>query len=104
MSRYTTEVQNLHYNAATGQFEALIIFHEGTETRSFPVAIRRHISTEFETVTRDLVAYAKAQRNRDARHLVAHRSRVGGAQVAHISDMARDFLTKIKLPGQRHAA
>ena len=104
MSSYTTEVKNLHFNAATGQFEALVVFHEGHESRSYPVSIRRSISAEFETVSRDLVAYAKAMRNREARHLVSHRRRTAGAKVAHITDIARDLLNKSSLGGQRRAA
>ncbi len=104
MSRYTTEVRNLHFNAATGQFEALVVFHEGGETRTYPSAISRPISTEFERVSRDLVVQAKARRRAGTGRLVAQKRRAGSSAATSVSDMARAMLSSFDLGRQNRAA
>lgn len=104
MSSYTTEVRNLHFNAATCRFEALVVFHEPGEMRSYPTSVTCRIDSEFEAVSRALVDQAKTLRKTNTRHMVARKSRVGSSNVAHISDLVRDLIRKTQQPGQRHAA
>lgn len=105
MSSYHAQVQNLHYNAASGSFEAIVLLHEGAETRKFPCTLAAPIDTDFEKVASALVAQAKLTRKRGAQHLVAT-SRVAARRKAttHVTTLARSFLDSLNLPGPAKAA
>lgn len=105
MSSYHAQVQNLHYNAAAGAFEALVVLHEGADERKFPCTLNAPIDTPFERVSSALVAQAKAARKRGTHHLVAH-ARVAARKSAttHVKTLARSFVDNLNLPGPAKAA
>jgi len=105
MSSYHAQVQNLHYNAATQSFEAIVALHEGSDTLKFPCSLEAPIEFSFEWVARRLVAQAKAARKRGAQHMVS-RSRVAARKRAATSPtaLARDYMDTLNLPGPVHAA
>ncbi len=105
MSSYHAQVQNLHYNAANGAFEAIVVLHEGADTRKFPCSLKAPIDTSFERVSGALVTQAKAARKRGTQHLVA-RARVAARRRAttHVKTLARSFLDSMNSPGPAKAA
>ncbi|EPX77913.1 hypothetical protein [Litoreibacter arenae] len=91
MSSYQTEVQNLNYNAATRCFEALVVFHEGHETRKVPISAPLPIDTEFEAVSTILVARAKSHRARGRAVLMSRSPAQKTGRLVHLNDMIRQF-------------
>jgi len=90
MSSYSTEVQNLHYNAATQSFDALVVMHEGPDRLSYPTSLKLPIDSDFSFVSHKLVAEAKKQRARKGSHLVS-RTPTGQAKLAHLGDLAKQL-------------
>ncbi len=103
MSSYKTEVQNLHYNAATQCFEALVVMHEGHEARKFPTALQLPIDSDFSFVTHKLVAQAKKQRASNASSLVA-RGPKGQTKLGHLGDLARQLSQGLSFNSSQRAA
>jgi len=71
MPAYRTEVSNLTYNPATQRFEALVIFHEGSDRTSYPCDLAAPIDSDFAHVTRALVVQAKIRRAKAGRGLMS---------------------------------
>jgi L-ascorbate metabolism protein UlaG (beta-lactamase superfamily) len=103
MSSYSIEVQNLHYNAATQSFDALVVMHEGPDHLKFPTSLRLPIDSDFSFVSKKLVAQAKKQRARNASHLVA-RTPTGQAKLAHLGDLARQLSRSFTFSSTQRAA
>jgi len=103
MSSYRTEVQNLHYNAATQSFDALVVMHEGADTIKYPTSLCLPIDSDFSFVSHKLVAQAKKQRARKASHLVS-RTPTGQAKLAHLGDLARQLSQGFSFTSSQRAA
>ncbi|WP_298259992.1 hypothetical protein [uncultured Litoreibacter sp.] len=103
MSSYRTEVQNLNYNAATRSFQALVVFHEGRETRKVPISAPLPITADFKDVSTTLVARAKAHRAKGRALLMARSSAQKAGKLVHLNDMIREFKTTMGL-GDIHSA
>lgn len=103
MSSYSTEVQHLHYNAATQSFDALVVMHEGPDTLKFPTSLRLPIDSDFSFVSHKLVAQAKKQRARNASHLVA-RTPTGQTKLGHLGELARQLSQGFTFRSNQHAA
>ncbi|WP_281858918.1 hypothetical protein [Litoreibacter halocynthiae] len=104
MSSYQTEVQNLNYNAATRCFEALVVFHEGHETRKVPISAPLPIATDFEAVSTVLVARAKAHRARGRAKLMSRSPSQKAGRLIHINDMIRQLKDTMGLNDMQTAA
>jgi hypothetical protein len=91
MSSYQTEVQNLNYNAATRSFEALVVFHEGHETRKVPISAPLPITADFEHVSGVLVTRAKAHRAKGRASLMARSPAQKSGKLVHLNDMIRQL-------------
>ncbi|RLJ51791.1 hypothetical protein BCF46_2013 [Litoreibacter meonggei] len=104
MSSYQTEVQNLNYNAATRCFEALVVFHEGHETRKVPISTPLPIATDFEAVSTVLVARAKAHRSKGRARLVSRSPIQKSGRLIHINDMIRQLKDTMGLKDMPAAA
>ncbi len=102
MSRYKTEVQNLHYNAASRSFDAMVVLYEGTEATKYPTSLRLPIDSDFSFVSHKLVAQAKKHRARKANHLVA-RTPTGQSKLAHLGDLARQLTDTLTFSAKRAA-
>lgn len=104
MSSYQTEVQNLNYNAATQCFEALVVFHEGHETRKVPISAPLPISTDFEVVSTALVARAKAHRAKGRAKFMSRSPVQKAGRLIHLNDMIRQFKGTMGLTDMSSAA
>jgi hypothetical protein len=104
MSGYTTEVQNLTYNAASQNFEAVVVFHEPGETTKFPCSLAFPIDAEFADVTHGLIAVAKSRRASKLRNLVSRTPAHGTRRLVHIADLARQFADTLGLRDTPRAA
>lgn len=104
MSSYQTEVQNLNYNAATRSFEALVVFHEGHETRKVPISAPLPITADFEDVSNILVARAKAHRAKGRARLMSRSPTQKTGRLIHINDMIRQFKDTMGLADMPSAA
>ena len=102
MSSYKTEVQNLHYNAATRSFDAMIVLYEGSEATKYPTSLRLPIDSDFSFVSHKLVSQAKKHRARNANHLVA-RTPTGANKLAHLGDLARQLTDTLTFTSKRAA-
>lgn len=91
MSSYQTEVQNLSYNAATQSFEALVVFHEGHETRKVPISAPLPITAEFKDVSDILVKRAKAHRAKGRAKLMSRSPTQKAGRLVHLNDMIRQL-------------
>ncbi|SFR37107.1 hypothetical protein [Litoreibacter janthinus] len=91
MSSYQTEVQNLNYNAATRCFEALVVFHEGHETRKVPISAPLPIDTDFSAVATVLVKRAKAHRAKGRAKFMSRSPIKQTGRLVHLNDMIRQF-------------
>lgn len=103
MSSYKTEVQNLHYDAASQCFHALVVMYEGGDTVKYPTSLQLPIQSEFDFVSRKLVSQAKKQRARKGSHLVS-RSPTGQSRLTHLGDLARKLSNNFSLDTRPHAA
>lgn len=103
MSSYRTEVQNLHYDAATQQFQALVVIYEGRDAVKYPTSVQLPIQSEFDFVSRSLVAQAKKQRARKGSYLVS-RSPTGQSRLTHLGDLARRLSVSLSPALGSHAA
>lgn len=104
MSSYRTEVQNLNYNAAERRFEALVVFHEGHETRKVPISAPLPIATEFAQVTAVLVARAKVRRAKGSARLMSRAPAMRSPRLVHINTMIRQFKEAVGLTEATQAA
>ncbi|PTX54977.1 hypothetical protein C8N43_3806 [Litoreibacter ponti] len=104
MSSYHTEVQNLNYNAANRSFEALVVFHEGGETRKVPISAPLPITTEFEHVATVLVARAKARRAKGTARLTARAPALKEGKLLHLDNLVRQFKDAMGLSDIPNAA
>ncbi|MEP3348084.1 MAG: hypothetical protein ABJN34_16930 [Litoreibacter sp.] len=104
MSSYQTEVQNLNYNAATKSFEALVVFHEGHETRKVPISAPLPITTEFEAVSKVLVGRAKAHRAKGRTKLMSRTPAQKAGRLVHLNDMIRQYKDALGLTDLPSAA
>ncbi len=103
MSSYKTEVQNLHYNAATRSFDAMVVMYEGSEATRYPTSLRLPIDSDFSFVSHKLVAQAKKHRARNANHLVS-RTPTGQSKLAHLGDLARQLTDSFSFNAGQRAA
>lgn len=104
MSSYHTEVQNLNYNAATRCFEALVVFHEGHETRKVPISAPLPIATDFEAVSTILVARAKSHRAKGRAKMMSRSPAQKMGKLVHLNDMIRQFKATMGLSDMSTAA
>lgn len=60
---YSHQIEDLRYNTEQGQFEALVVLHEGPEdARSYFCTVECARSVGFGTLSKSLVAQAKRYR------------------------------------------
>lgn len=104
MSSYQTEVKNLNYNAANRTFEALVVFHEGTESRSVPMSAPLPITTEFAQVSAVLVARAKAKRAKGALRLTSRSPARKEGRLIPLDNLIRQFKDAMGLSEMPNAA
>ena len=103
MGSYRTEVQHLHFNAATQSFEAMVVMYEGHETIRYPISIRLPITSDFSFVTHKLVAQAKKLRRQNAGQLISRTAR-SQSRLAHLGDLARNLSQSLEQPKGQYAA
>lgn len=103
MSSYKTEVQNLHYNAATRSFDAMVVMYEGSEATKYPTSLRLPIDSDFSFVSHKLVAQAKKHRSRKANHLVS-RTPTGQSKLGHLGELARQLTDGFNFTPTQRAA
>jgi len=103
MSSYKTEVRNLHFDAASQTFRAVVVMYEEGDTVKYPTSLQLPIQSDFGMVSRQLVAQAKTQRARKGSFLVS-RSPTSRSRLAHVGDLARQLSASFSAPKGRHAA
>lgn len=103
MSSYKNKVENLHYDAASRSFRAMIVMYEGGDVTKYPTALRLPIDSEFSFVSQKLVEQAKKHRARNGNHLVS-RSVTAQPKLSHLGQLARQLTDGLTLPSHRHAA
>lgn len=103
MSRYSTEVKDLRYNAASQCFEALVVLYEGPDVVKYPTSLSLPIQSDFSSVAQKLVAEAKRQRKQRGSSLVS-RTASGQHKLGHLGDLARQFGAALNLGKSQQAA
>lgn len=104
MGSYQTEVRNLNYNAATRSFDALVVFHEGHETRKVPISAPLPIDTDFEAVAKILVSRAKSHRAKGRAKMMARSPVQKTGRLVHLNDMVRQLKDAMGLKDMPTAA
>ncbi|ALI55916.1 hypothetical protein [Celeribacter marinus] len=83
MKLYSAQVSDLTFDAATQQFQADVIFHEGGEQVTYPVELSAPFTASFETVSRGLMVRARAIRKQERGASIASLKSIA-SQTVHI--------------------